>query len=190
MIEAMVAISILSVIMAGMFVLLLFGSRSLRLTGTGDIQLELDRSMRTIRDELLQATYADVALPTSACIVGSPYGLRTDPDRTVYLYDNQRLRYRTWVAFFGQGRELRRAERSMGSGIFYAFSLPLGTRPAPASLGSLPSVILSKNLDSFVVTVNPIAQATLVVSLKLGAQANSTKRTELEYKTSVLLRNR
>ncbi|MBS2038962.1 type II secretion system protein [bacterium] len=193
LLEAVVALAVAGLLMAGLSSLLLYAVRSLRhFTTYNGVQQQLILATRSLHEDLSLSNTASMVLGVpDSCILGSPYDLRDVLNHDRFVFVGADLAFRSWICFYRTASgELHRAEQSMG-GSYSVSAIPVGTRPLLATftaLGGTRNHIVARNLTLFKVDPTTTA-ATVQLSLRVTENIDSTRVTELRTTTQVRVRN-
>jgi hypothetical protein len=191
--EAMVALVVAGLLMAGLTSLVIYAMRCLRqFTTYNGVQQQVLFASRWLDEELSLSNTASMVLGTAdSCIFGSPYGLRNTNQFDQYVFVGTNLAYRTWVCYYRAANgELHRAEQSMG-GNYPVSAIPVATRPSLATFSALTPPLnrtVARNLTLFRVDATTTA-ATVQLTIRVTDQVDSSHITELRTTTQVRVRN-
>lgn len=192
LLEAVVALAVASLLMAGLTSLLIYAVRCLRqFTTYNSVQQQLILATRALTEDLSLSNTASIAPGVDVCILGTPYDLRDAPNYERFTFVGSDLAYRSWVCYYRlPNGELHRAEQSMGAS-YPVNAIPLGARPAPATfmaLGGTRNHVVARSLSLFK-TQLPATAGTVQMTVRVTQSVDSTHLTELLTTTQVRVRN-
>jgi prepilin-type N-terminal cleavage/methylation domain-containing protein len=191
LIEAVIAMAVVSLLLGAIYLSLIYGSRSLQQTlAYSDVQRQAQMAMRRLKDDLGGSSFAKVAPGLNEVRLISPHGTATESDADQYRYTGVgQLLFRTWVGYYKTPTgELRRAEINLSPDIVLPdpVAIPL-LADFQAVSGPLVRTV-GRHLDSFSVAPNAAVQ-TLTISLSVRREVNSSRSTELSLTSQVRARH-
>lgn len=191
--EALVALAVAALLMAGLTGLVIYAMNCLRqFTAYNGVQQAVLLATRALNEDLGLSNTASMVLGTAdSCILGSPYALRDTANHDQFTFVGTDLAYRTWIAYYRTtSGDLHRAESSMG-GSYPVSAIPVGTRPALAvfqAIAAPQNRIIARGLTEFRVDATSTA-ATVQLTVRVTQNVDSTRITELRTSTQVRARN-
>ena len=194
LIEAVVALAVASLLLAGLTSLLIYALRCLRqFTTYNTVQQQTVLALQSVSQDLGLSNTATMLLNTNdLCVMASPCDVRTNLDWTKLTFTGTDLNYRTWVGYYRTANgDLHRVEVPL-AGSFPVSAVPLGSRPNLATLSAVTGAanrVVARSLQDFHVDSVAGTAATVAVSFRIRMEVDSTHPTELRTSTQVRARN-
>ena len=190
LIEILVACSLLSFLLGGVFLLVQAGLRFLR---QGEVQQTVHQqaqvASRRLTDELSNSDSGNIYFAADEVMFLSPEQLRNSPNYRLYTFSTGLLEWHKWVCYYRTAnRELHRAEIGIA---------PITVPPNPAFTLTRPDFeavvaplnsVVARNISRLEITSGAVPQ-TFQVTISARGEVNSDQFTELNLTSTVKLNN-
>ena len=191
LVEILVACTLLTFLLGGVFLLVQAGLRFLR---QGEVQQTVHQqaqvASRRLTDELSNSDSGNIYFASDEVMFLSPERLRDNPDYRLYTFNGGLLEWHKWVCYYRTAsRELHRAEIELPSQVTVppnpAFAL---TRPDFEAVSAPLNSVVARNISGLEITAGAVPQ-TFQVSITARGEVNSDQFTEINLTSTVKLNN-